>query len=360
MVLMKLKKYLNIRHAIGDQLKQRSSLRALPLSFHFEVNDNCNLKCAMCARQSDYVPKGTGNLEPSIIRGIRKWLARAQYVGLAGNGEPFLHPRLFDILEDIRQAGSVPSLITNGMLLTLERLERLIALGPSILNISIDAATKSTFESIRVGANFDTILHNLDNLVSLKKIKKTPFPIINFLACVMENNKAELMGIIYLAARFGVPKVIFQTVFPFTDYGRENMLSDLDEINQAVGPAKKRASELGIEAVIAPLFFSLEKRLEHQGKTLRPGTHLFCENIWQTMHVGINGDVRFCCYWTGKSIGNLAERRVPEIWNHPEFVNLRAAICRGGIPTDCRNCHVLEIYNPEEIRSRLQARLRNL
>jgi len=357
---MKLKKYLNIRRAIGDQTKLRPSLRALPLSFHFEVNDICNLKCPMCARQTDYVPKNTGNLDPSIVRRIRKWLKRAQYVGLAGNGEPFLHPQLFDILDDIRHAGSVPSIITNGTLLTPAIQERLIAFGPSILNISIDAATKNTFESIRAGANFNIILNNLDSLVSLKKIKKTPFPIINFLSCVMKNNKTELMGIIHLAEKFGVPKVIFQTVFPFTDYGRENMLRDLDEINQAVEPAIKRASELGIEAVIAPLFFSLEKRLKHAGETLHPGAHLFCENIWQTMHVGVNGDVRFCCYWTGKPIGNLAEKGVPQIWNHPEFINLRSTISRGEIPTDCRNCNVLEIHNPDEIRSRLQTRLKNL
>jgi radical SAM protein with 4Fe4S-binding SPASM domain len=76
--------------------------------------------------------------------------------------------------------------------------------------------------------------------------------------------------------------------------------------------------------------------------------------------VGINGDVRFCCFWTGESIGNLKEKTIPEIWNHPEFIKLRKRISEGEIPSECRDCHLLTKHNKEEIRSRLNIELENI
>lgn len=360
MFWVKLKKYLNIKQAIRDQIAGNGHLRSLPTRFHFEVNDYCNLDCAMCPRKSEIIPKDSGNLDPAIIRQITRWLPYVLYTGFAGNGEPFLHPQLFEIIEQVRKAGSVPSIVTNGTLLTMERLQRLSQIGPCILVLSFDAAEKKTFEEIRIGANYDRILENLATINDLKKKHNTPFPVVNFLVCAMKKNQKELIGIIDLAKKYNVAKVIFQTIYPFSEMARLNMFADLREVEDATADAINHARNLGIETGLAPLNFGLEKRLAHIGKSFKPGTRLFCENIWQTMHVGVNGDVRFCCFWTGSPIGNLAKKSVPEIWNAPDFVNLRAAISRGDIPKECRDCHILSVHDPDAIRTRLNADIKNL
>src|SRR3989449_1082294 len=56
-------------------------------------------------------------------------------------GEPLLHPELDEIIRRIRKNGSIAGLITNGYLLTAERIEKLNRAGLEWLQISIDNVT---------------------------------------------------------------------------------------------------------------------------------------------------------------------------------------------------------------------------
>ncbi len=56
-------------------------------------------------------------------------------------GEPILHPELDDIIRRIRSNGMLAGLITNGYLLTAERIERLNRAGLDHMQISIDNVT---------------------------------------------------------------------------------------------------------------------------------------------------------------------------------------------------------------------------
>src|SRR5256885_5609579 len=56
-------------------------------------------------------------------------------------GEPLLHPELDDIIRRIRRHGIIAGLITNGYLLTGDRIERLNRGGLEWLQISIDNVT---------------------------------------------------------------------------------------------------------------------------------------------------------------------------------------------------------------------------
>lgn len=351
-ILVKLSKYLNLRRSLGDKLKGRSRLKALPLNIHFEINDQCNLSCFMCPRNCEMIPKDTGWFDPAIIEQISGSFRYAHYIGLAGNGEPFLHPQLYDILKIIRRYGSVPSIVTNGTLLTEEWIRRLIGLGPSILTISFDGGTKDTFEAIRTGARFDRIIDSLRLLSRLKQENKTPFPVLNFLVCIMKENRDELLCIMDWARELGAPKVSFQSIFPFTERAKQSMISDLGEIEKIIAPVIEYGRKNKIEVAFSPLSFGIYKRFQHKNKALPPGSPLFCENIWQTLHVGVNGDVRFCCFWLGDPIGNLKDRSIRELWNHAEFQKLRAQVFRGEIPENCLNCHILELHNPELIYSK--------
>lgn len=53
-------------------------------------------------------------------------------------GEPLLHPKLDQIIRHIRSHGLIATLITNGYLLTPERIKRLNRAGLDHLEISID------------------------------------------------------------------------------------------------------------------------------------------------------------------------------------------------------------------------------
>ncbi len=97
----------------------------------------CNLDCSYCNeydKTSDPVP-----LETMLGRIDRLADLGTTIITLSG-GEPTLHPGLDAIITRIRERGAIATLITNGLLLTPERIQKLNRAGLDYLQISIDNA----------------------------------------------------------------------------------------------------------------------------------------------------------------------------------------------------------------------------
>lgn len=95
----------------------------------------CNLSCGYCSefdKSSQPVP--TGLMLDRIDRLAALGTAAIDFSG----GEPMLHPDLDVLIRRIRQRGAIAGLLTNGTLLTRERIERLNRAGLDRLQISID------------------------------------------------------------------------------------------------------------------------------------------------------------------------------------------------------------------------------
>lgn len=121
----------------------REVIRALastehPLLAHIIPIRRCNLSCTYCNEFDDYSkPVPTGEM----FRRVDKLAELGTSVVTISGGEPLLHPELDDIIHRIRKHGVVTGLITNGYLLTAERIERLNRSGLEWLQISIDNVT---------------------------------------------------------------------------------------------------------------------------------------------------------------------------------------------------------------------------
>lgn len=106
-----------------------------PVLAHLVPIRRCNLSCAYCNeydKHSDPVP-----LEEMYGRVDRLAELGTTSVHLSG-GEPLLHPDLEEIVRRIRSRGMVTGLLTNGYLLTVERIEALNDAGLDQLQISVD------------------------------------------------------------------------------------------------------------------------------------------------------------------------------------------------------------------------------
>jgi MoaA/NifB/PqqE/SkfB family radical SAM enzyme len=106
-----------------------------PIMAHIIPIRRCNLSCTYCNEYDDFskpVPLETmvhriellGNLKTGVIT-------------LSG-GEPLLHPELDSIITSIRKNATLAGLITNGYLLTADRIKKLNDAGLDYLQISID------------------------------------------------------------------------------------------------------------------------------------------------------------------------------------------------------------------------------
>ena len=106
-----------------------------PVLAHIIPIRRCNLSCAYCNEYDDFskpVP-----LE-EMYRRVDRLASFGTTIMTLSGGEPLLHPKLDLIIRRIRKRGALAGLITNGYLLTADRIERLNRAGLEHLQISID------------------------------------------------------------------------------------------------------------------------------------------------------------------------------------------------------------------------------
>src|SRR4051794_29614693 len=95
----------------------------------------CNLSCAYCNEYDDVSkPIAAEEMERRIDHLGRLGVSLVTISG----GEPMLHPELERVIARIRKVGAIAGLITNGYLLTVDRIKSLNAAGLDHLQISID------------------------------------------------------------------------------------------------------------------------------------------------------------------------------------------------------------------------------
>src|SRR2546429_2474050 len=127
------------RNLRGVRMVVRAFLRTdHPLLAHIIPVRRCNLACKYCNEFDDFskpVPVET------MFQRVDKLGELGTSVVTISGGEPLLHPELDEIIRRIRKNGIIAGLITNGYLLTGERIERLNRAGLEWLQISIDNVT---------------------------------------------------------------------------------------------------------------------------------------------------------------------------------------------------------------------------
>jgi MoaA/NifB/PqqE/SkfB family radical SAM enzyme len=106
-----------------------------PILAHIIPMRRCNLSCSYCNeydKVSDPVPTA------EMLCRVDLLAALGTSIITVSGGEPLLHPELDEIIRAIRSHGAIATIITNGYLLTPERIQRLNRAGLEHLQISID------------------------------------------------------------------------------------------------------------------------------------------------------------------------------------------------------------------------------
>ena len=106
-----------------------------PVMAHIIPIRRCNLACKYCNEFDDF----SKPIELDTMKARIDYLARlgTNIVTLSG-GEPLLHPELDEIIAHMRTHPIIVGMITNGYLLTADRIQRLNRAGLDHLQISID------------------------------------------------------------------------------------------------------------------------------------------------------------------------------------------------------------------------------
>jgi MoaA/NifB/PqqE/SkfB family radical SAM enzyme len=168
-----------------------------PLQLDFELNYSCNFTCINC----------TWNIESTAGKGKDTWFPFEVFCKIIDDAvpkglksvrlnyinEPLMRKDIVKFIEYARNAGVLDIYFsTNGSLLTEKVSRELIKAGLLRLQVSIDAATKPTFDKIRQGGDFDVIHKNIADFLRVREELGAHLPTIRVNFVKTSDNEHEL------------------------------------------------------------------------------------------------------------------------------------------------------------------------
>lgn len=239
-----------------------------PKHLEFHLSNRCNLECVMCTgefsstirRKREQLPPIPAVYTDQFFEDLQKYLPHVQMTQYLG-GEPFLIPEMYRIWDMLIDQKLRPHchITTNGTVWG-PKVERIVETLPVAVAVSMDGATKETFEKIRINAKFERVCENLRRFRDCRA-KYTYETVINFTMSRM--NWHELPDMLLFAEDEGVKLHVLDLLFPerLSLYTlSHDLLSGV--IGQFEAAAKTLSGRLKINAsILETKVFELRHRL---------------------------------------------------------------------------------------------------
>ena len=174
------------------------------------IDDSCNLRCPSCRKGMTFHKEGAAyELGIRLADRINDWLHRNEHavqVHIGSDGDPFASHVYRHFMSRTPARNNITySLLTNGIMLP-EFHEQVphVMNGLRELGVSMDGATKNTYEKLRLGGRWDKITHALGEIKRLRGVYDFRF-ILHFV--VQRDNYHEMSDMVALARRYGADRV---------------------------------------------------------------------------------------------------------------------------------------------------------
>ena len=142
---------------------------AYPKILELELSNKCNLQCIMCSgivsssirKCRENLPELESKYDEQFVEQLKEFLPHAREIKFYG-GEPFLIDLYYKIWDELLRIKSKAKLhvVTNGTVLN-DKVRNYLKNLNFTITVSFDSMDKETFESIRVGADFDKVKANI-------------------------------------------------------------------------------------------------------------------------------------------------------------------------------------------------------
>ena len=306
------------------------------------VTSRCNIRCKTCGLWHNKwdLPYKTAK----EVMDNYPYMERLVWLG----GEVFLYKHFEEMFDEAGKWNNLKQqVITNGIALNKNWIEKIIKTENSELTFSIDGVTKEVYEEIRQGSNFEKLLENVRLTMETKKkygIKKD----IRMNAVIMKTNYKQIYDLLELAKNEGFNQLSLMALH-FDTAPNENIFDGetkdeeaLKYIYKAIPILKQRAKEYNIDLdILLPCGddsfediiskqndnnsvqidvnekkeIEIKEIIKEEPKDLIvPVNRVCCKMPWNYMMICDDGNVLL----TGsciKSIGNIYQNSIDEIWN---------------------------------------------
>ncbi len=254
----------------------------LPQGVVIEPTNNCNLKCAHCSARINGEPRGY--MDYDFYKGILDANPQITCLMLSRYGEPFLHPRIFDMIEYAKKKGIYVLVYTNGSMVSPENIDRILASGLDEINFSMEGVGRQ-YEENR-GIPYNKLRNIIDDLLKKRAVSGSKLKI----------------GI---------------------------TIARIDSDDNGVDTVKRewggKIDYIDVEPLIG---------------TKSPERKASCRTLWRNAVVRWDGAVFPCCIDMKAElcIGDLKNSTLKEIFNSPKALSLRSSHLKGAFPEVCKYC----------------------
>lgn len=309
---------------------------------HIEVTTRCNLECPNCVRNvwKDPLTDMEDETFRHLMDSLRK-LPELREVHFGGYGEPLLHPRITEIVKQVKSLGVRTSLITNGTLLDQEKAKALMDSGLDRLFVSIDSPRSDLFGKMRDGAELDRVIKNLKRVKDLRKERGSMGPTIGLEMVITDENLKDIERIPSLGREVGASMVLLTHLLPHNERAADRIAYDEDhgQIPRPVGWGIMAGDFVMWGTVLIPRSkWGAERKCRFiEGNKLVVGWDGAVSPCYALMHsypYFIFGDEKHVSRY---ELGNVNDESLADIWTSEEYVLFRARVREFDFPS-CVDC----------------------
>jgi pyruvate-formate lyase-activating enzyme len=264
-------------------------VRAFPPMVVVSVTNRCNLSCGFCYQPVMRSLPGfhSADLDWDLYEKLLGELRNhpGTILRLVADGEPLLHRRIGDMVRAAKEQGLGPvDITTSGYFLDEQKSEELLKGGLDVIDISLDAFTRDTYDQVRIGSNYHRVMANTHRFLQLRERFKA---------------KTKVM-VSFIKQPVAVPEV--------------------DDFVRYWTPL--------VDKVLLRDYHSLAGLMENPGSAadaVNLPNRFPCPYLWNRVNLTAEGHVAFCSQdWVNRTIvGDYRETTIEELWRGPIYDALR-------------------------------------
>lgn len=330
-----------------------------PKAIIMELSNRCNLKCRMCWFHGE---NGIGDryqgLElktEEVLRFFEQFTKYKPKIYLGG-AEPFIREDLLSILDYLKNKSFPVTLATNGTLLDMAKIQRIVDIGVDDIKFSIDG-NEEVHDAIRGKGVFKKATDAAKNMAHYKKIMAKKKPRITINITINAAISGELRNILEAIRRATENSADFYRFHHLWYVSEKELTRHQAEVKRTLGCEAAEARAHLISGNLNPIkladeidqirqcekitffpdlrhnevikFYTEEKVVKER-----------CAAAFSGVVIKPNGEVKFCPdKWIDDYvIGNIRQERFEALWNNKQARKFRRQIIKQRHFAGCQRC----------------------
>ena len=297
-----------------DRLRYKIPLR--PRQIQIEITNRCNMDCPMCQREDLGIE--LEHMSWSHFTTVVDKLGQHEDITLTGWGEPFIHPRVFDMIAYCKERGHKVMVTSNGLFTKPSMVDDILNSAVDTVTFSIDSVNGN--ETVTEGHTSNKVYANIEAVVKGRKSGTLGVRLQATLHMGCEN---DLYDVIRYGARIGCDIINvgrldrqFRPNLERPDSQQERFIFlKADEIARSCGIQLDWLQYSVSSGLTRFVYRLLKKKLHRSGQ--------YCLKTFDYAYITREGDVTPCCLLPNAKMGNLLHGSLGSIWKNEKFDHFR-------------------------------------